>query len=228
MKIVLNESPNQSQRIHGDAAVKLIVCHTPEGAYEPMVKYMTDPTQSRKVSYHQLINETGTEVTQLVPFSRKAWHAGPVNSLSDGISAAGFARSFNPLSPQADVFAGLVASRLVARGLKPQWTTDPAKGGFCRHADLQTDRSDPMSLDKWLVFVGMVEMKYQGLTSSRKPWPIPVPAWFWPWASWKLRGSPAGQRPKTAPAPGLSWAPGGKHAWAWKRLKALQDARKNS
>lgn len=217
-KIVLKESPNQSQRLHGDAAVKLIICHTPEGSYGPMVKYMTDPTQTRKVSYHQLIREDGLEVTQLVLFPKKAWHAGAMNSLSDGISAAGFARDFNVFGPQAQTFAQLVAARLLARGLKPQWTTDPAKGGFCRHADLQSDRSDPMSLDKWLVFVGMVQAEYQKLVNETKPWPIPVPKWFWAWAAWKLQGSPKGQRPADAPR----LIP----AWAWRRLKALQDARR--
>ena len=49
-------------------------------------------------------------------------------------------------------------------------------------------------------------------------WPIPIPQWFWQWAQWKLRGSPKGLRPKSAP----TLIP----AWAWLRLKALQDARK--
>lgn len=220
-KIVLRESPNQSARIHGDSAVRLIVCHTPEGDYGPMIRYMTDPNQARKVSYHQLIREDGEEVTQLVPFSRKAWHAGAVNSLSDGISAAGRAVFFNPLSHQADTMAELVAKRLKARGLKPQWTTDSAKGGFCRHADLQSDRSDPMSLDKWVVFVAKVQAAYQRLSNAKKPWPVPVPAWFWEWAAWKKAGSPKGKRPQSAPAPGLQWAPGGKYYWAWTRLRAM-------
>lgn len=216
MIIKLNESPNQSERIHGDAAVKLVVCHTPEGAYEPMIRYMTTP-QVRRVSYHQLLREDGQEATQLVPFHRKAWHAGAINSLSDGIAAAGFARDFNVFSPQAKSFALLVAGRLFARKLKPQWTTDPAKGGFCRHADLQTDRSDPMSLDKWLVFVGMVQAEYQKIEGAVKPWPVPVPKWFWEWAAWKLQGSPAGKRPTTAPR----LIP----LWAWRRLAALKAAR---
>lgn len=222
-KIILNESPNQSERIHGDDQVRIIVCHTPEGSYGSALATCLNPNAD--VSYHQLINADGQEVTQLVPFSRKAWHAKSYNSLSDGISAAGFARLFNPLTTQAQVFADLVAARCIARKVQPQWTTDPAKGGFCRHADLQSDRSDPMSVDKWLVFVGMVQASYQKQMQQLKPWPIPVPAWFWPWAQWKLQGSPAGKRPASAPAPGIQWAPGGKYAWAWRRLKALQDAR---
>jgi hypothetical protein len=52
MKIVQKWSPNQSERIHGDAAVRLIVCHTPEGSYQGTINYICDPNAARKVSYH--------------------------------------------------------------------------------------------------------------------------------------------------------------------------------
>jgi hypothetical protein len=156
-KLVYKHSPNQSTRIHGQKAVRLIVVHTPEGSYGPMVRYMTDPNQARKVSYHGLLREDGLEFTQLVPWGRKAWHAGPYNSLSEGISAAGFAARFDVRSEQSKRLARIVAYRLHKRGLKAQWTTNPKSGGFCRHADLQSDRSDPMSRAKWIVFVGMVK-----------------------------------------------------------------------
>lgn len=214
--VKLFPSPNQSERIHGDEAVRLIVAHTPEGSFEGTVRYITDPNQTRKVSYHQLLSEDGKTVAQFVPFARKAWHAGAINSLSDGISAAGFAADFDVNSPQAWVFADLIARRLVARKLPCQWTTDPAKGGFCRHADLQSDRRDPMSPDKWAIFCVMVEDRYRH--HSVKPWPVPIPAWFWEWAKWRIAGAPAGQRPKDAP-----WfIP----PWAWRRLTALLEARR--
>jgi N-acetyl-anhydromuramyl-L-alanine amidase AmpD len=155
--LVYKHSPNQSERIHGQKPVRLIVVHTPEGAYGPMVRYMTDPKQARKVSYHGLLREDGLEFTQLVPWGRKAWHAGAMNSASEGISAAGFAAKFNVRSEQSKRLARIVAYRLHKRGLKARWTTNPVTGGFCRHADLQSDRSDPMSRAKWLVFVGMVK-----------------------------------------------------------------------
>jgi N-acetyl-anhydromuramyl-L-alanine amidase AmpD len=156
-KLVYKHSPNQSTRIHGQKAVRLIVVHTPEGSYGPMVRYMTDPNQARKVSYHGLLREDGLEFTQLVPWGRKAWHAGAHNSLSEGISAAGYAAKFNVRSEQSKRLARIVAYRLHKRGLKAQWTTNAKTGGFCRHADLQTDRSDPMNRAKWIVFVGMVK-----------------------------------------------------------------------
>ena len=53
-----------------------------------------------------------------------------------------------------------------------------------------------------------------------KPWPVPLPAWTWLWMSWKLRGSPRGERPPSAP-----WfIP----PWAWLRLAALKKARSGS
>jgi len=218
--IKLVPSPNSSTRIHGNDAVRLIVAHTPEGSFESSVRYMTDPNQARKVSYHQLISEDGKLVAQLVPFELKAWHAGAINSLSDGISAAGYAKDFEVSSAQAWVFADLIARRLVARKLPCQWTTDPAKGGYCRHADLQSDRRDPMDSAKWAVFRGMIEERYRfhSMTPPPKPWPVPIPAWFWPWAVWRFAGKPAGQRPGSAPY----FIP----LWAWRRLAALAEGRK--
>lgn len=219
MKIVVRHSPNQSERIHGNDAVRLVVCHTPEGGYEGTIRYILDESNPRKVSYHALISEDGREITQLVPWHRKAWHAGPINSLSDGISAAGYAHRFDVDTKQARTMAFLVARRLIARGLKAQWTTDPAKGGFCRHADLQADRSDPTpNLAEWRVFVGMVQAEYLKLRGVGKgDWPIPVPRWFWAWARWRLQGL-EGTRPKDAPR----IIP----LWAWRRLRALTDARR--
>lgn len=219
MKVVTRNSPNQSTR-HGD--VRLIVCHTPEhDSYTAMQSFLTSP--SAGVSYHLLIRADGQEATQLVPWNRKAWHAKELNSLSDGISLMGRARHFDVDSAGAHAFARVVAQRLHARGLQPQWTTDVAKGGFCRHGDLQSDRSDPTpDLAEWRVFVGMVQAEYRKLTSGdrnphSKGWPVPVPAWFWRWAKWRLQGRP-GTRPADAPL----IIP----AWAWRRLVALQAARK--
>lgn len=157
------ESPNQSQRLF-PADVELIVVHTPEGSYNAMVEYIC--RSSSQVSYHVLLREDGLEATQLVAWGRKAWHAKVHNGRSEGISAAGYARNFNVRSEQSKRLARIVAFRLHKRGLPASWST---KRGFCRHADLQTDRSDPMSRAKWLVFVGMV--KYEKARGRfRKEW----------------------------------------------------------
>lgn len=227
-------SPNQSARTHGNDAVRLIVVHTPEGGYHSTINWIMNPASN--VSYHRLIKKDGTEATQLVPWDRKAWHAGAVNSLSDGISVEGFARTFDLADSGVMEAAKLVAGRLAVRKLPCQWTTDVAKGGFCRHGDLQTDRSDPTpDLSEWRLFVSMVKAEYDSITSPT-PWPKPIPQWFWTWARWRLGhgefkecGPAHGpSRPGLpVPPPGISWAPGGKHHWAWRRLKALVDAQKS-
>lgn len=216
MRIVSRPSPNQSPRIHGDKAVRLIVCHTPEGGYAGTVAFILTP--KAQVSYHLLIKKDGTEATQFVDWRRKAWHAGPVNSLSDGVSIEGHARHFDLDDEGVLMMAIVVAQRLIARGLKPQWTTDPGKGGFCRHGDLQDNRTDPTpDLAEWRLFIGMVQAAYQRLKKEDKTWPIPLPAWTWAWMRWRLTGR-KGPRPPDAP----KVIP----AWAWRRLIALQKAQK--
>lgn len=216
MKLTTHSSPNQSARIHGDDAVRLIVCHTPEGAYGPTLQFLS--RESAKVSYHRLYKKDGTEAAQLVPFGRKAWHAGPMNSLSDGLAIEGYAHLFDLAELGVLEFARGVAERLVARKLPCQWTTDPAKGGYCRHGDLQDNRRDPTpNMDEWRLFCSMVEHEYRKLNPASL-WPKPIPAWFWLWAKWKLQNSPKGQRPKSAPA--------FIKPWAWQRLAAIKKGRK--
>lgn len=234
MRVITLSTPNQSDRNFGSSPVRIIVCHTPEGSYSSTVDWIMNPDS--EVSYHLLINKEGTEATQFVPYTKKAWHALSYNSLSDGISVADYARLFDLSQQGVHEMAKVVASRLVVRGVPCQWTTDPIKGGFCRHADLQTNRSDPTpDIPEWQLFCAMVDVEYQALTNTDKPWPIPVPQWFWTWARWRLGVSEfkqygpanAAHRPGSpVPSPGVSWAPGGKNYWAWARLNALVKAQR--
>jgi hypothetical protein len=225
MQLVKMESPNQSDRIHGDAAVRLVVVHTPEGSYNSAIN--TCMTPSAKVSYHRIYKKDGHEATQLVNFSKKAWHAGAVNSLSDGLSVEGHAKHFDLKDPGTMELARGVAERLYTRKLPVQWTTDSVKGGFCRHADLQDDRHDPTDdLAEWRLFVGMVKDAYIKIANKEiKGWPKPVPQWFWAWARWKLgHGEYAEFGPGKGPRP--STAPRVIPVWAWNRLRALLKEQK--
>ena len=216
MVIKTLNSPNQSDRIHGADQVRIIVAHTPQGGYAGSVNYCMNP--SADVSYHLLIKRDGTEATQLVPWSRKAWHAKSYNSISDGISVEGYAALFQLQDGGTKELAKAIAQRLIARKLLPQWTTDPMKGGFCRHGDLQSDRTDPTpDLVEWKLFVDMVKHQYDSLKTGG--WPVPLPAWYWVWARWKMgvaEFKPYGPsygplRPAAAP----KLIP----LWAWRRLK---------
>jgi N-acetylmuramoyl-L-alanine amidase len=52
-----------------------------------------------------------------------------------------------------------------------------------------------------------------------RPWPVPLPAWVWPWMAWRLAGAPPAERPASAPR----LIP----LWAWMRLQALLRARRD-
>lgn len=202
-------SPNQSARVHGDAAVRLVVCHTPEGSWHGTIATIMNPRA--QVSYHRLRSKDGKRFIQFVPWERKAWHAKAYNSLSDGLAIEGYARHFDLDDPGTIVFARDVAERLVARNLKPQWTTDPRKGGFCRHGDIQSDRSDPTpDMNEWRLFVEMVKDEHAKLTSDE---PREIPAWFYHWARWRLGGRKwrrPGSAPRVIPP------------WAWLHLTRMQ------
>lgn len=158
---------NHSPRIHGVDAIRLVIVHTPEGGYEGTVRYVSTPPDGRewrdgdrRVSYHNLLREDGKQATQLVPWDRKAWHAGAFNSLSEGVAIAGWASKTRALSPGGRRFARIVAFRLRRRGLPARWARDGGGRGFCRHADLQSDRRDPMPLGRWLTFVALVKFEH--------------------------------------------------------------------
>jgi N-acetyl-anhydromuramyl-L-alanine amidase AmpD len=222
VKLVHLQSPNQSQRI---GEVRLVIAHTPEGSYRSAIA--TCMSAPAKVSYHRVHKKDGSEATQLVPFARKAWHALSLNDLAIGISIEDYASKFSIADPGALAYAQSIAECLLEHGLKPQWTTDVALGGFCRHGDLQSNRTDPTpDMAEWRRFVRIVQRAYDELVDPEpvdpeRPWPLPLPAWFWTWARWTLgegeyaRFGPkkAGRRPKDAPTRIPSWA--------WKRLELL-------
>lgn len=114
-------------------------------------------------------------------------------------------------------FVGVSALQRGERGI----TTHAAVSAAFRRST-HTDPGFGFPIDYYIALV----QKFRLDRANKKPWPVPVPKWFWEWAGWKLAGSPKGKRPASAPAPGIYWAPGGRYAWAWVRLKALQDARK--
>lgn len=54
--------------------------------------------------------------------------------------------------------------------------------------------------------------------AESRPWPIPLPKWWWAWASWWLQGrkGPRPDAPRLIPL------------WAWRRLIAFKKARKKN
>jgi len=72
---VWRPSPNRSARPSGASGdPSMVIIHTCEGSYAGCWGWLTNPTSG--VSAHYVINNSGTEVSQLVSESEKAWHIG--------------------------------------------------------------------------------------------------------------------------------------------------------
>ncbi len=69
---VWRPSPNNSSR--SGARPQFIVIHTCEGAYSGCVSWLRQTRSG--VSAHYVVNEAGSEISQLVDENRKAWHIG--------------------------------------------------------------------------------------------------------------------------------------------------------
>ncbi len=125
-------SPNYSSR--SGQRVRLIVAHDCEGSFAGSVSWFA--TAKSQVSAHIVLSEDGTRAVQMVAWGNKAWHACNVNSISEGIEAAGFAAK-GLGAPEWKALAAIVAFRLRANAIPCQraaaannWT------GYCQHVDL--------------------------------------------------------------------------------------------
>ncbi|MCP3099053.1 N-acetylmuramoyl-L-alanine amidase [Myxococcus sp. K15C18031901] len=119
---IWRESPNYNDRPAG-TKVSLIIIHTCEGNYAGCWGWLVNP--SAQVSAHYVVNESGSEVSQLVRESNRAWHVGAsydcnlnggtqcglqgvsVNHFSVGIEHAGFASQASFPAGQIDASAKL-------------------------------------------------------------------------------------------------------------------------
>jgi hypothetical protein len=169
-------SPNFSSR--GGRAVDLIVVHDCEGSYAGSINWFTQ--QKSNVSAHLVLREDGKEVTQMVDFDKKAWHACFFNSRSIGLEMAGYkAKGFE--APEWQEAADIVAFLLHKLKLPCQWAQHGKGPGFCSHFDLGKDgggHSDPTTDSAvWTHFCGLVNASYQLVSPAEWPsQPVPVPA----------------------------------------------------
>jgi len=76
---------NQSGKLVGNKPRFVIIHYTANGSARGTVDYFTNP--SNKVSAHLVVGHDG-EVTQMVPFNERAWHAGRSSWMGrDGLNA---------------------------------------------------------------------------------------------------------------------------------------------
>jgi hypothetical protein len=155
------ESPNFSDRKPG-VNLDLIVVHDCEGGYASSVSWFANGHSN--VSAHLVLKEDGSEVTQMVPYSKKAWHCASFNSRSIGLEMSGFAKQGYGEHEWA-VAARIVAFLLQKHGLPDRWAKNGQGSGFCRHYDLGQaggGHSDPTTDDTvWQSFVNRVKHEVQ-------------------------------------------------------------------
>jgi|GEM_PF-6081676 len=161
-------SPNFSSR--NGRKVDLIVLHDCEGSYAGSINWFAQKTS--QVSAHLVLREDGGEVTQMVDFANKAWHAVDFNSRSIGVEMAGFAaKGFEAREWQEA--ADIVAFLLHKYGLPCRWAEHGQGAGFCSHFDLGKaggGHRDPTTDSAvWTHFCGLVAASY-ALTAPTN-WP---------------------------------------------------------
>lgn len=178
-------SPNYSPSL---IAHDLVILHLMEGGYEGSIAWLCKT--STKASAHLCMNEDGSEFTQLVPLSMKAWAQVAYNSKGVSIEAPGFTAkgvSDRTLGGMARATAWL----LHAYGIPCQWAQGGQGRGFCCHHDLGASGGGHVDIcgvgdATWRKFMSFVEQEYDTFDEE----PIPV---------WALHGAPAPHQVELAP-----------------------------
>ncbi|MEW6433104.1 MAG: N-acetylmuramoyl-L-alanine amidase [Myxococcota bacterium] len=179
---VWRPSPNYSARASG-LKPQLVVIHTCEGAYSGCWGWLTNPRA--QASAHYVVNSTGTEISQLVRESDKAWHVAAnyscslnssvkcnlnginVNNFSVGIEHAGYASQASWNSGLIDASAKLTCD--ITRG----WGIPRDRQHIVGHGQLQPyNRTDPGRNWPWSSYIQKVNA---ACNSSPAPTPTPTP-----------------------------------------------------
>jgi hypothetical protein len=111
----------------------LVVLHMMEGGYAGSIAWLCNPVA--KASAHLCLKADGSEVTQLVPLSLKAWAQCAFNGQALSLEIEGFtARGLSDLTLNA---AAQIAAWLChAYGIPPIWAQGGMGRGVCCHHDL--------------------------------------------------------------------------------------------
>lgn len=161
-------SPNFNSRPAGAyGKVGMIIIHTCEGNYAGCWGWLVNPES--KVSAHYAVKEDGSEVSQLVQESKRAWHIAPtydcalnsntdcsrngysINGISVGIEHAGFANQPSWHPTLIDTSARLACAISKAHGVPRD------KYHIVGHAQLQPyDRADPGPNWPWATYLARI------------------------------------------------------------------------
>ncbi|MBK9034446.1 MAG: N-acetylmuramoyl-L-alanine amidase [Myxococcales bacterium] len=178
---VWRASPNFSTRSTG---ITHVVIHTCEGAYAGCVSTLINGA----VSAHYVVNESGSQITQLVRETSKAWHVGAtyecsrngntdcakngvgVNNFAVGIEHAGF-------GSQASWSSGLLtASAKLTCDITRDRNIPRDRFHIVGHGQLQPyNRTDPGPNWPWAAYLDSVRSYCGDTTSGGGPNPPPPP-----------------------------------------------------
>ena len=158
----------------------LVIVHLMEGGYLGSIAWLCD--QRAGASAHLCMNADGSEFTQLVPISQKAWAQCSFNSRGVSIEAPGFTAQ-GVAEQTLRGLAWAVAWLLHTYGIPCQHAHGGQGRGFCSHHDLGQaggGHVDICGVDDptWVKFETYVASAYADLGAA------PLPAWG-------LHGAPA-------------------------------------
>jgi N-acetyl-anhydromuramyl-L-alanine amidase AmpD len=162
-----NHSPNFNSR--AGTKIDLLVEHDTQGGYSGAVFWLCNAHSD--VSAHFVVKEDGSEATQLVPISMRAWHACDFNSRSIGKEWSGYeTQGYGEGQLQAN--ANITAWLLHEYGIPPIWSQNGMEPGFCTHRDLGVmggSHDDPFGDDAndWLKYVARVQEAYKNVTPGQ-------------------------------------------------------------
>lgn len=127
--LVQRKTPNQSVRTQ---PITHLVWHATIGHYQPSVEWLCDPRAD--ASAHLVIDETGSQATQLVHLDAKAWHCVAWNGFTVGVEHASLGEGFIGRE-QEQVSARVFAWLCWHLNIPPVHGLDRPKG-IVRHRDL--------------------------------------------------------------------------------------------
>lgn len=144
-----------------------IVIHSTEGSYQSSVDWLCrNPTPSDEgSSCHYVINELGTEITQIVKDSDTAWHAGnfAYNQRSIGVEHSWYSDSDNKKTWKGDMADGLyrTGAKLVAY-LCYKYNLIPDRNTIIGHNQVPppNDHTDPNKDFNWTKYMAYVAQEY--------------------------------------------------------------------
>lgn len=168
-------SPNRSDR---DSRPRMVVVHTAEGGYEGTVSWLCNPRSD--ASSHLVLNDDGSEATQLVRYSEKAWTQRAFNDVALSIEVSGRLadRWKHPIRARRQLrrLARVVAFLLQEYKLPVHWVQNHERHsakGFTRHGDLAPEGGHPLCLLytgwRWRRFRRFVKREYDR-GHFRKEW----------------------------------------------------------